>query len=102
MSPIVTVTTMHARDGADGALRDALAAVTAPSRAEPGCASYEVGRSIEDPATFVIVAAWASPAALEEHVGLKHAAAFRDATAGVFAQPFATVALTPLEAAPAP
>jgi quinol monooxygenase YgiN len=99
---IVTVTTMQARDGTDGSLRDALAEVTSASRAEPGCVSYEVARNIEDPARFVIVAAWTSPEAVEAHIGFGHAAAFRAATAGVFAEPFSTVVLAPLGRAPAP
>jgi quinol monooxygenase YgiN len=98
---LVTVTTMHARAGGGDALRGALTAVTGPSRDEPGCLSYEVGRSVEDPETFVIAAVWASPAALEAHTGLDHAAAFRAATAEVLAEPFATVVLTRLDGGPA-
>jgi quinol monooxygenase YgiN len=90
---IVTLSTMRARAGAANILRDALSAVTAPSLEEPGCASYRVSRSLEDPALFYVIAEWASPDALDEHVGLPHADVFRAQTADALAEPFTTVVL---------
>lgn len=47
------------------ALRDA-------SRAEPGCAGYDVSRSIEDPNVFVLYESWRDQAAFEFHVTTPH------------------------------
>ena len=93
---IVTVTTMRARAETADLLRDALGTVTAPSREEPGCASYVLSRDLGDPARFYVVAEWASREALDEHVSTLHADAFREQTTDAFAEPFTTVALEPV------
>ena len=94
---VVTVTTMHARPEAQDILLDALRAVTPPSLAEPGCVRYELHADTADPATFVVIAEWATPDALGEHVDLPHAEAFRQATADALAAPFTTLVLQPLK-----
>lgn len=45
---------LHAHEGQEGAVEDALRAVTGPSRKEPGCLSFHTFRSTRDPRLFYI------------------------------------------------
>ena len=42
------------------------------SRQEPGCVSYDVARSLDDPAIFVLHEAWLDEASLEAHYQEEH------------------------------
>jgi quinol monooxygenase YgiN len=66
----------HARLENERALADTLLAVSAPTRAEPGCLGHQVFRSTQDPKLFYIQSAWMSEEAFEEHVGLPHTLLF--------------------------
>ena len=68
----------HARPGQGSAVADALLEVVAPSRAEPGCLSIHVFRSIRDPQLFYIHSRWKDEAAFESHAGLSHTVRFLD------------------------
>lgn len=64
--------TLIARPDTVDATRDALAALVAPSRAEEGCAHYELFQSTDDPARFQTVEQWKSPEAVQAHLGSEH------------------------------
>ena len=49
-----------------------LAKLSAESRKEPGCAGFEVARSIESPHIFVLYETWKDQAALDFHYGTPH------------------------------
>lgn len=53
-----------------------MAALIAPTVAEPGCISYELFRSTEDPALWMLLEQWRSAADLDAHVGSPHLQAF--------------------------
>jgi quinol monooxygenase YgiN len=53
-------------------------AVTAPSRAEPGCVDYWFSASLEDPNRFHMYERWQDQAALEEHWKTPHLLKFRE------------------------
>jgi quinol monooxygenase YgiN len=42
------------------------------SRAEPGCITFDVSRSIEDASVFVLYEEWHDQAALDIHYGTEH------------------------------
>jgi len=42
------------------------------SRAEPGCITFDVARSTEDPNVFVLYEEWRDQAALDEHYTTEH------------------------------
>jgi quinol monooxygenase YgiN len=92
-----TVTTMHAVAGREDDLAAALAEITPPSLAEEGCGRYQVGRRLDDPAQFLIVAAFDSPEALTVHQQSPHAAVFGERTEGVFVEPFTTITVKQFE-----
>jgi len=71
----------HARPGNEGAVADALRAVVAPSREEPGCVGIHAFRSIRDPRLFYIHSRWKDEAAFETHAGLPHTVRFLERVA---------------------
>ena len=54
------------------ALREALRAMIAPSRAEAGCLLYDAHQDANDPSVFVMWETWASVEALELHNQTPH------------------------------
>jgi quinol monooxygenase YgiN len=42
------------------------------SRAEPGCITFDVSRSTDDPNVFVLYEEWRDQAALDEHYATEH------------------------------
>jgi quinol monooxygenase YgiN len=62
----------HARPGQEGAVAEALVECIVPTRAEPGCLSGQVFRSIRDPLLFYVHSRWRDEAAFDEHAGLPH------------------------------
>jgi len=66
----------HARPGKEAALREALEAVAAPTKLEPGCLGYGVFRSVSVPAEFYVHSRWRDKAAFELHASLPHTERF--------------------------
>jgi quinol monooxygenase YgiN len=53
-------------------------AVTAPSRAEPGCVRYAFTQSFDDPNRIHLFEVWKDKAALDEHFKTPHLLKFRE------------------------
>jgi len=53
-------------------LRDMLAGLITPTRAEPGCIAYELLQSQDNPTELTFVEEWTSESALDGHVATKH------------------------------
>ena len=58
---------------------DALAAVIAPTRAEPGCLFYDFAEDVLEPDTFRVSEGWRDADALRDHFASPHMATFRAA-----------------------
>jgi (4S)-4-hydroxy-5-phosphonooxypentane-2,3-dione isomerase len=58
---------------------------------EPGIARFDVLQQADDPARFVLVEAYRTPAAPAEHKATAHYQAWRDAVAGMMAEPRTSV-----------
>ena len=54
------------------AVRNALEAMLAPTRAEAGCLHYELHIDAENPCRLVMIERWRDDAALEEHFATAH------------------------------
>jgi quinol monooxygenase YgiN len=67
MSTQVVVARMTGLAGRAAELRELLVARAKASRAEPGCAGYEVAELLEEPAAFLVVETWASAKAMRDH-----------------------------------
>lgn len=68
--PVVAVIT--AKPGSEKQVEEALNALIEPTRAEPGCVSYNLFVSAADPATFITVETWRSQADLDAHLQSAH------------------------------
>lgn len=66
------------------ALREAAPSVIEPTRAEPGCISYDLFISSTDPSQVKMVEAWKSREALDEHFASPHMAKWRETSADFF------------------
>ena len=84
----VTVIAYHrAKPGKERALREALLAVCAPTRAEQGCINYDLHVSPDDPGLLVFHENWESKADLDAHLASVHIDAFRAVAPDLLAEP---------------
>ena len=67
---------LHAREGEESAVEQALRDVTGPSRQEPGCPSFHTFRSMRDRRLFYIHSRWMDEAAFQAHADLPHTVRF--------------------------
>lgn len=91
------VAVITARPGAEDAVRTALEALVPPTRAEPGCLSYELAESLASPGTFVTTEEWSDPSDLDAHLATEHV---QTALATVGEQLAAPPAIHPLRPIP--
>ncbi len=67
---------LHAREGEESGVMEALREISGPSREEAGCLSFEMFRSVRDPRLFYIHSRWADEAAFQRHAELAHTVRF--------------------------
>jgi quinol monooxygenase YgiN len=67
---------LHAREGEEGTVEEALLEVAGPSREEAGCLSFHVFRSMRDRRLFYIHSRWVDEAAFQKHAELPHTVRF--------------------------
>ncbi|MFE2411564.1 putative quinol monooxygenase [Kitasatospora sp. NPDC059408] len=73
-SSISVIVTMKAKPGREAEMRAQARSMIEPSRAEPGCLSYNNYVDPEDPYSWVVIEEWASRAAFETHMASPHLA----------------------------
>ncbi len=73
---LTIVARFHAREGQETSVKAAIEAVSAPTRAEPGCLAYAAYRSIHNSRLFFICSRWTDEAAFEQHAELPHTMEF--------------------------
>jgi quinol monooxygenase YgiN len=78
---------LHAREGEEKAVEEALREVTEPSREEPGCLSFHVFRSVRNPRLFYIHSRWMDEAAFRKHAVLAHTERFLEKVDVLLDQP---------------
>jgi quinol monooxygenase YgiN len=78
---------LHAREGEERAVEEALREVTAPSREEPGCLSFHIFRSMRDRRLFYIHSRWLDEAAFQAHADLPHTVRFLQRVDALLDQP---------------
>jgi quinol monooxygenase YgiN len=69
---LTAVTYITGKPGREEELKQELMALSAPTRAEPGCIAYDLYQSPEKPNEFLRFEIWRSPEALEEHKRTPH------------------------------
>jgi quinol monooxygenase YgiN len=67
---------LHARQGQEQAVEEALREVMGPSREEEGCLSFHLFRSMRDARLFYIHSRWADAAAFQKHADFEHTERF--------------------------
>lgn len=67
---------LHAREGEERVVEEALSEVIRPSREEAGCVSIHAFRSLRDRRLFFIHSRWVDEAAFQLHGGLPHTVRF--------------------------
>ena len=75
--PLILIARMRAKSGQQARLRQELQRLVAPTRAEPGCITYDLHESQADPAEFMFYEVWKSPADLEAHFETPHMKAMK-------------------------
>ena len=71
-----TFVRLHAREGEESGVEQALREVMGPSREEHGCLSFHLFRSMRDRRLFYIHSRWTDEAALQKHAELPHTVQF--------------------------
>ena len=78
---------LHAREGEEDAVEEALREVMTPSREEPGCLDFHLFRSMRDPRLFYIHSRWVDAAAFQKHAEFPHTERFLKKVDALLDQP---------------
>jgi quinol monooxygenase YgiN len=78
---------LHAREGEESEVEEALRDVARASRGEAGCVSIKAFRSVRDRRLFFIHSRWVDEAAFNVHGGLPHTVRFLDRVDALLDQP---------------
>jgi quinol monooxygenase YgiN len=78
---------LHAREGQESAVEEALRGVTGPSREEAGCLSIHTFRSMRDRRLVYIHSRWVNEAAFQTHAELPHTVRFLERVDALLDQP---------------
>src|SRR6267143_5170780 len=78
---------LHAMEGEESAVEQALRDVAGPSREEPGCLSFHTFRSTRDRRLFYIHSRWMDEAAFQTHAELPHTVRFLERVDVLLDQP---------------
>lgn len=82
---------VHVKPGTESSFEAATLANARASLTEPGVARFDVIRQQDDPTRFVLVEVYRSPEAALAHKETAHYATWRDAVAGMMAEPRSSV-----------
>jgi quinol monooxygenase YgiN len=77
MTPLYLAVHIVAKPGQESALRQALEALVAPSRADDGCMQYDLHVDRDTPARLFFYEAWRDEAAWQAHDKAAHLVRFR-------------------------
>ncbi len=78
---ILVLANIEATTAGIEAMKAAIKTMEAASQAESGCISYRFTQELSHPENMVVVEQWESVAALVDHFGMPHMAAFGEAMA---------------------
>ncbi len=77
------VARLQAKTGMEDQVRRECLALTAPSRIEHGCITYDLYQSMDDPSVFVFFESWMSREHVEKHLEMPHCQEFDRKTEGM-------------------
>ena len=76
MKPLTVVAKLKAKSGSEEKLFGMLRDLVPTTRAEKGCITYDLHRSVEDPGTFIFTESWETRPLWEDHMKAPHLVAF--------------------------
>jgi len=79
---IIVLAQLKAKAGEEGAVKETLTAMVAPTREEEGCICYNLHQSKSDPSEFMFYEQWASKATLDVHGKTAHMKAMQQGIQG--------------------
>ncbi len=82
-----TFVRLHALEGEEKNVEEALRDVAAPTREEAGCLSFHTFRSMRDPRLFFIHSQWVDADAFQKHAELPHTVRFLERVDALLDQP---------------
>ena len=98
MSEVTVVVLFAAKPGRGDEAEAAVREASGPTHAEEGCILYAAHRVAGDPDRLVLVERWVDREALDGHLSSPHLAAFRDASADLWASPPEVLMVEPIGA----
>lgn len=90
---LIAIAVLKAKPGKRDALREGLLALIEPTRAEPGNLDYMLFELREEPGTFYMREAFASQAALDEHIAADYFQVFAATIDDLLAEPLRLIFL---------
>ena len=69
---VTVVATFKAKAGMEEATREAVLALVAPTRSEPGCINYDLHQSTEDRSVIMLYENWTSKKDLDDHLEMPY------------------------------
>ncbi len=69
---VTVVAKFKAKTGKEEALKQAVMACVAPTRAEAGCINYDLHQSLDNKGEFMLYENWVSRKALDEHLEMPY------------------------------
>jgi quinol monooxygenase YgiN len=91
-SDLIVIAVAKAKSGNEHDLNQALREVAGPTRAQPGCISFGLYRSTEDPCVILGIERWASEEAHDRHLQGAHVQRLMSKMMPVLAEPPSIVA----------
>lgn len=86
-SDLLVIASAKAKPGKETELEQALLEVAGPTRAQPGCVSFSIYHSLEDPTILIGLERWASNEAHEQHLQGAHVQTFLSNIAEILSEP---------------
>ncbi len=84
---VTVLARFKAKSGLEEQVRRELLSLVTPTRAEAGCINYDLHRSPDDPALFMLYENWVSMKDLEEHLAMPYLEAFKAKATDLLAEP---------------
>ncbi len=87
LKQVTVLATIKAKKGLEETVRNEILALVPPTRAEEGCLNYDLHRSCDDPAVFMLYENWVSKDDLDKHLAMPYLQAFLGKAENMLAEP---------------
>jgi quinol monooxygenase YgiN len=85
--PLTVIAVFKAKPGKEEALKQAITACIAPTRAEEGCVNYDLHQSLDDRTVFTLYENWRSKQDLDQHLQMPYLQNLLGRADELFAEP---------------